>query len=155
MLVLQAPLLVALALLLIAAAVLDLRSRIIPNSLNAAIALLALPWWLAAGLSGYEMLFQFGTACTLLLMFAACFAAGMMGGGDVKLIAALALWLPFGAVLTMLVWMALGGGLLTLVMLAVHKLRKASGRPEVPYGVAIAASALMIVANDILTTAAA
>ena len=40
-----------------------------------------------------------------------------MGGGDVKLIGALALWLPWQAVLVLLVIMSLAGGVLTLAML--------------------------------------
>ena len=34
-------------------------------------------------------------------LFAVAFALGAMGGGDVKLIAALALWLPFQAVIVL------------------------------------------------------
>jgi len=144
-------LLAILALLLLVAAATDIRSRIIPNSLNLAIALLALPWWFALGLSGSEILLQIALSIAVLALFGACFAAGMMGGGDVKLLAALGLWLPFGALATMLAWMAIGGGVLTLAMLGAARLRKASARPEIPYGVAIVAATLLVVANDILT----
>jgi prepilin peptidase CpaA len=74
-----------------------------------------------------------------------------MGGGDVKLLAALGLWLPLTKMLILLEWMALGGGLLTLGMLMAHRLRKAPGKPEIPYGVAIVGAGLLVVANDILT----
>ena len=148
-------LLCLLALLLTVAAVTDIRARIILNPLNAAIALLAPAWWWAMGLTGHEMLFQAGIALLVLVAFAGCFALGMMGGGDVKLTAAVALWLPLGQLATMLVWMALGGGVLTAGMLIAHRLRGAGGRPEIPYGVAIVAATLLIVANDILTTATA
>ena len=140
-----------LATLLGVAAVTDIRSRIISNRLNAVIALLALPWWFAIGLSGYDILFQVALAAGVLVVFAICFALGMMGGGDVKLLAALGLWLPLTKMLMMLEIMALGGGLLTIGMVVAHKLRKAPGRPEIPYGVAIVGAALLIVANDILT----
>ena len=43
-------LMIALSALLIAAAVTDLRTRIISNRLNLAVALLAPLWWLASGL---------------------------------------------------------------------------------------------------------
>lgn len=142
-----------LAALLVTAAVTDIRARIISNGLNATIAILAVPWWFAIGLSGYEILFQIGLSAALLVAFAICFALRMMGGGDVKLLAALGLWLPLTQMLLMLEWMAIGGGVLTLGMMIAHRMRKAPGRPEIPYGVAIVASALLIVANDILTKA--
>ena len=144
-------LLLLLAALLIAAAATDIRSRIIPNGLNLAVALLAAPWWCAMGLGGAEIAWQLGIAVIVFAAFAGCFALGLMGGGDVKLIAALALWLPLGGLVQMLTWMALGGGLLTLILWIAHRARRRTGLLEVPYGVAIAAAALLIVANDILT----
>ena len=137
--------------LLVTAAVTDIRSRIISNRLNATIAILAAPWWFAIHLSGYEILFQCGLAAALLVLFALLFAMGMMGGGDVKLLAALGLWLPLTKMLILLEWMALGGGVLTLGMLIAHRLREAPGKPEIPYGVAIVGAGLLVVANDILT----
>jgi prepilin peptidase CpaA len=134
-----------LATLLLVAAVTDIRSRIISNRLNAAIALLAVPWWFALGLSGYGILSQIGLAAAVLVVFAICFALGMMGGGDVKLLAALGLWLPVAKMLVMLEIMALGGGLLTIGMVIAHKLRNAPGKPEIPYGVAIVAAGLLVV----------
>jgi len=141
--------------LLVTAAVTDIRARIISNRLNLAIALLAVPWWFAAGLSGYEILFQLGLSAALLTVFALFFALGMMGGGDVKLLAALGLWLPLLKMLVLLEWMALGGGLLTLGMVIAHRVRKAPGKPEIPYGVAIVGAGLLIVTNDILTKSVA
>ena len=148
-------LLALLAMLLLAAAATDIGSRIIPNHLNAAIALLALPWWLALGYGGHAILLQIGLAVAVFAGFAACFAAGMMGGGDVKLLAAIALWLPWPMMLILLMWMAIAGGLLTLGMLVAYRLRKAPERPEIPYGVAIVAAALLVMTNAILTTAIA
>ena len=144
-----------LAVLLVAAAFTDVRRRDIANSLTLAIAFLAVPWWFAAGLSGSAMLWQLGAATLLFALFAGCFFVGLMGGGDVKLIAALALWLPLGALADLLVWMALAGGALTIVMMVRHRLARAEGVVEVPYGVAIVGSALLVLANDILTTAVA
>jgi prepilin peptidase CpaA len=140
-----------LGMLLLTAAVTDIKARIISNRLNAAIAILAVPWWVAIGLSGYEILFQIGLATAVLLLFALFFALRMMGGGDVKLLAAIALWLPLTKMLILLEWMALGGGLLTAGMLIAHRVRKQPGQPEIPYGVAIVGAALLVVANDILT----
>ena len=145
----------ALSLMLVVAMVTDLRSRIIPNLLNILIALAALGWWLAMGFSGEQVVVQLVMATIVLILFAAAYAIGMMGGGDVKLLAALALWFSLAQFLTILVWMAIGGGALTLAMIVQHRLRKLPGRPEIPYGVAIAGAALLVLTNDILTTAAA
>jgi prepilin peptidase CpaA len=46
--------------------------------------------------------------------------------------------------------MSLAGGLLTFLVLAVHKLRSKAERPEVPYGVAITIGALVILAQRFL-----
>ncbi|MDA4831224.1 hypothetical protein NY536_07050, partial [Enterobacter hormaechei] len=78
--------------------------------------------------------------------FAGIFAAGWMGGGDVKMIGALALWLPPGGVLSMLMLMAIAGGAITIVMVADSRWRRREGAVEVPYGVAIAAAALLTLA---------
>ncbi|WP_156678351.1 A24 family peptidase [Sphingomonas profundi] len=142
-----------LSLLLLAAAYTDLRSRTIANPLNAAIALLAPLWWWAHGLPLWpDVAWQIGLALMVFALFAGAFALGMMGGGDVKMIGALALWLPPYGLARMLVVMALAGGVLTLLMLAAHRLRKREGQPEIPYGLAIAAAGLWVIANDILTS---
>ena len=154
--VIQIIILAALAGLLVHAAWGDLRTRIIGNRLNLAIALGAPLWWLAQGLPLWpDAAIQIGLAVLVFAVFAGCFALGMMGGGDVKLLAALALWLPPVPMLRMLVVMALAGGVLTLAFVILHRARKAEGRPEIPYGVAIVFAALCAlgsVANDILTT---
>ena len=117
----------------------DIRARIIPNPLNAAIALAAPLWWWASGLEPWPgAAIQVAMALIALIVFIGIFALGAMGGGDVKLIAALGLWLLPADMLRMLVWMSLAGGAITIVMLVAHKIRKIEERPEIPYGVAIA-----------------
>lgn len=137
--------------MLIAAAVTDLRSRIISNRLNLGIALLApLYWWASALPLWPEVFIQIGLAVATFLLFAGLFALGMMGGGDVKMLAALALWLPWQALLAMLVLMAVIGGAVTLVTLVHHKLSRREGQPEIPYGVAIALSGLWVIGKPII-----
>ncbi len=136
---------------LVLAIVTDLRARIIPNALNAAIALAAPLWWWTSGLDLWPgAALQIGVAGAALAVFMAAFALGAMGGGDVKLIAALGLWLLPLDFLTMLVWMAIGGGVLTVGTLVWHKARHGAGRPEIPYGVAIAVAAIPIFAQRYL-----
>jgi prepilin peptidase CpaA len=132
-----------LGLLMIAAAISDLRSRTISNELNAAIALLAIPFWIASGLALWpDMPVQFGAAFAVFLVFAGLFAIGAMGGGDVKMIGAVMLWIPLPLFLPMLTVMAVGGGILSAVMLIHMKIRRSETPVEVPYGVAIAAAGL-------------
>ncbi len=136
-------LMAVLGLLMIAAAISDLRSRTISNELNAAIALLAIPFWIASGLALWpDMPLQFGAAFAVFLVFAGLFAIGGMGGGDVKMIGAVMLWIPLPLFLPMLTVMAIGGGILSAVMLIHLKLRPSDKPVEVPYGVAIAAAGL-------------
>ncbi|ALC12294.1 A24 family peptidase [Sphingopyxis sp. 113P3] len=132
-----------LAALMIAAAISDLRSRTISNALNAAIALLAIPFWFASGLLAWpEMPLQFAAAFGVFLAFAGLFAIGAMGGGDVKMIGAVMLWIPLPLFMPTLTVMAIAGGLLSGAMLIHIKLRPSQKPVEVPYGVAIAAAGL-------------
>ena len=138
-------LIVALSALLIAAAITDLRARIISNRLNIAIAALAPLWWIACGLDLWPgVAVQLLVCGVVFLLFAALFSMGVMGGGDVKLLAALALWFPWQAVISLLVLMALLGGLVTLVTVIHHRMTRRLGQPEIPYGVAISLAALWL-----------
>jgi prepilin peptidase CpaA len=140
-----------LAAMLIVAAVGDLRTRRIPNWLNAAIALGAIPFWFAIGLDLWpDMAIRVAVAVVLFFLFALAFHLGGMGGGDVKMIAAIALWLPLGAVVKLLVIMSLAGGALTLVMVIRQRLAKAGDKPEIPYGVAIAFGGFWLIAERFL-----
>lgn len=141
----------ALALLLVSAGVQDARTREIANWKNAVIALLAPAWWWASGLAPWpEMAIQLGVAAVVFALFAGAYALGQMGGGDVKMIGALALWLPVQPLAWMLLLMSLLGGALTLVMLVERRLRGRGNTPiEVPYGVAIALAALLILREPI------
>ncbi|SBV32910.1 Peptidase A24A, prepilin type IV [uncultured Sphingopyxis sp.] len=136
-------LMVILGLLMMAAAISDVRSRTISNQLNAAMALLAIPFWIASGLAFWpDVAIQLGAALLVFLLFAGLFAMGAMGGGDVKMIGAVMLWIPLPLFLPMLMVMAIGGGLLSAAMLIHMKLRPSERSVEVPYGVAIAAAGL-------------
>ncbi|MEM8694508.1 MAG: prepilin peptidase [Pseudomonadota bacterium] len=133
----------------------DWLRRDIPNKLNAAIALTAPLYWWAAGFQLWpEIAIIVGLAVALFLLFTFAFAIGAMGGGDVKMIGALALWMTPMQLPVMLMVMALSGGLLTLVMLVHHRLSGKSEKPEIPYGIAIAIGGLWVVMNGILTIGA-
>lgn len=137
-------LIAALILLLVSAGIEDARTREIANWKNAAIALLAIPWWFAIGMTPLAIAVQVGVAIAVFALFVLTFYLGQMGGGDVKMLGALALWFPFLPLVNMLIVMSLIGGVMTLVMLVEHKARKKSVALEIPYGVAIAIAALLI-----------
>ncbi|WP_299327181.1 prepilin peptidase [Parasphingopyxis sp.] len=133
----------------------DWLRRDIPNKLNAAIALTAPLYWWAAGFSLWpEIAIIVGLALALFILFTGAFAIGAMGGGDVKMIGALALWMTPMQLPVMLVVMAIAGGILTTVMLIYHRSRKKPEKLEIPYGIAIAIGGLWVVLNEILTIGA-
>jgi prepilin peptidase CpaA len=140
-----------LAVMLLACCWWDLKTRTIPNWLNLAIALGAVAFWIAVGLPVWpEVALRLAVAFVTFWVFAAAFAMGAMGGGDVKLIAALALWLPWQAVLGLLFLMSIAGGVLTLGYLIRHKLAKREEKLEIPYGVAIAFGGLWLISERFL-----
>ena len=141
----------ALAVILVVAAVIDVRTFTISNRLNIAVALLAPVFWWSIGMPLWpDVAIHVGVAVAVFVLLSIAFFMGMMGGGDVKLAAALALWFSPAATLRFLVFMSIAGGLLTLVVLLIHKARSGEGRPKVPYGVAIAIGGLMILAQRFL-----
>jgi len=138
-------LLIALAIALLFAASTDLKRRQIDNWLNIAIALGAPLFWWASGLSLWPgVAMQFGVAIAAFAILAGLFALGLMGGGDVKLLTVLALWIEPGAFLQLIVIMALAGGALTVVMGGWHFLQRQKERLAIPYGVAIAIGGLWV-----------
>jgi len=140
-------LLLALAATLVVAAVIDARTFTISNRLNAAVALGAPLYWLSIALTPWPgVAIQLAAGGVVFALLAGAFYAGMMGGGDVKLAAALALWFPPTGTVRFLVWMAIAGGVLTLGLLVWHRARGNEGRPKIPYGVAIACGALFVLA---------
>jgi prepilin peptidase CpaA len=140
-----------LAILLLVAAATDLRSRTIGNGLNLVIAGLAPAYWWASGMALWpEIAVQLAVSGCVFAFFAGLFAMGWMGGGDVKLLAALALWLPLLAMTKLLVGMSLAGGVLTLAFVGLHRLRKLRTSPEIPYGVAIAGAGLWVIGERYL-----
>ncbi|MEO9130566.1 MAG: prepilin peptidase [Sphingomonas sp.] len=140
---LNALMLGALALLLVSAGIQDARTREIANWKNAAIALTAPLWWWSNGLFLWPDLgIHLGIAVGVFVLFLVPFYFGWMGGGDVKMIGALALWFPLQGLLWMLIMMSLLGGALTLLMIIERAVRR-NTEIEVPYGVAIAIAALI------------
>lgn len=93
------------------------------------------------------------------LVLAVCFgffAMGWIGGGDAKLAAATALWFGFDYLLDYLVYASLFGGVLTFLLIQFRRLplpeflrqqwilRLHDADAGVPYGIALAAAALIV-----------
>lgn len=144
-------LLIALAIALVVAAFTDIRRRQIDNWLNGAIALTAPVFWWASGLALWpDVALQLAVAVAAFAVFAGLFALKMMGGGDVKLLTVLALWVRPEFFMQLLVIMALAGGVLTVVMVCWHTMRRQKDRLAIPYGVAIAFGGLWVLAANYL-----
>ena len=141
-------LMLLLAGLLLWAAIGDIRTFTIPNELNAAIALAAPVFWWASGVGLWpDGATRLAVALLVFAVLVGAFALGVMGGGDVKMAPAVMLWFPAARALDFLTIMSLAGGLVTLLALARHRLGAREGRPEVPYGVAISAAGLWLIAE--------
>lgn len=141
-------LLAALAIALIHAAYTDIMRREIEDWLNAGIALAAPVFWWATGLSLWpDVVLQLALGAGVFIFFALMFALGAMGGGDVKLLGAIALWFPWLVMAKVAIAMSLLGAVLTVIILADHKIRHKPGPPEIPYGVAIAIAAFWPIAE--------
>lgn len=144
-------LLFVLALLLVWIAIVDVRTYTISNGINVAVALMAPLYWWAAGVPFWpEGAIRAGAGVVVFLLFAIAFYLNAMGGGDVKLAGALALWFPIPETVQFIVITSLAGGVLTLIVVALHKATKKEGRPEIPYGVAIAFGGLWLLAQRFL-----
>ena len=96
------------------------------------------------------MALQLALGAGVFVFFALMFAIGAMGGGDVKLLGAIALWFPWQVMVKVAIAMSLVGAALTVLVVANHKIRRKPGQPEVPYGVAIAIAALWPVGERFL-----
>ncbi len=135
-----------LAIALLIAAITDIRRRQIDNWLNATVALAAPLFWWASGLSLWpDIALQLGITIVTFAVLTGLFALRAMGGGDVKLLTALALWLPWTLFLKLLLIMALAGGVLTVVLGMWHIAHRRKDHLKIPYGVAIALGGLWVI----------
>ncbi len=156
-------------------AVIDLRTARIPNRLTYTALLAALPLRTALlGLSGLKS----GAIGVLVAggLFLLLYTVGAMGGGDMKLMAAVGAWVGSTQVMTLILAAALAGGVLAIgriifrntvgetlrdtMRLIYYRFTsglqphpelnvQSSGSQRVPYGVAIAVGALSCAGNAI------
>jgi len=159
--------LVTLPLLMVTAAVYDLLTMTIPNRISLALIAAFIVCALLLGVGWLALAYHFGAALLVLAVGLGLFAAGWVGGGDVKLVAATTLWLGFGHLLEYLMAAALAGGVLTLMILVLRRVplpdaalrmtwlsRLHTPTNGVPYGVALAVGALIVFPRSALWVAA-
>lgn len=147
----------AFAALVLTGAVRDLISYTIPNWISVAILALLPVAILAADVTLATAGLHVAIGVGVLIAAMAMFAFRWIGGGDAKLLAAASFWMGWPAVMDFMLWTALTGGVLAVILMS---MRRAPLRPLVllgpswlvklsepggaaPYGVAIAAGALM------------
>jgi len=138
--------------LLIAASAQDLRHLRIPNWIPLAlVALFALRMVLVGGV---PILPHLIAAAAVLGTGVLLFGLGLLGAGDGKLLAAVALWTPPEHMVALLLLMAMLGGVLALVLMLCRGFGRDRQSPlrsaPVPYGVAIAAAGLLVAGRDLL-----
>jgi len=143
--------LAALLLVTLVAAVIEDASRLrISNITCLAVLIEAI---VAIGIEGFSTdLWQNGVAfLCVLVVGTAAFAARLLGGGDVKLLAALALWLDLKHLPWLIAAVFIAGGLVAVAYLStrlvtsgVAGVRQKDRR--IPYGIAIAAGAVLVFA---------
>jgi prepilin peptidase CpaA len=109
------------------------------------------------GMSPAAIGWHLGAGAALLVVGFGLFSFGWVGGGDAKLAAATALWFGFAHLLDYLLYASIFGGALTLVLIQfrmlplpqalarrewIERLHRSGG--GVPYGIALAAAALLV-----------
>lgn len=106
-------------LLLLYVATIDIATRLIRNEICLALAVLGIAGQLADPMQVARSLI---VAAILLLLLFVIYQRGKIGGGDVKLLVALAIGLPLTGVIQLLTVTALAGGVLALVHLVMRAL---------------------------------
>jgi prepilin peptidase CpaA len=111
----------------------------------------------ASGMDLNDVLSHVGAGFAVLVVTFTFFSRGWIGGGDAKLAAATALWLGFDHLMAYGLYASIFGGVLTVAMIRfrlmplpaalaeqewVKRLHRLDG--GVPYGIALAAAALLI-----------
>ena len=138
------------------AATTDVLTMTIPNRLTSGLCAAFFVLAPVAGLGWQDVLSHMGAGSAMLLAGMLLFALGWLGGGDGKLLAVASLWLGFDQLVMFLAYVAAFGGAFALAILA-YRSAPVSALPlpdwaarlhtkgeGMPYGVAIAAGALVV-----------
>jgi prepilin peptidase CpaA len=139
------------------AAAMDMLTMKIPNRISVVLVLAFFPLALLAGLGWSQVGSHVAAGILLLAVGFGLFVGGWFGGGDAKLMAAIGLWVGFDALLAYLLYVAIAGGFLATFFWMVRSmplprvllgeqwaLRLHHKDGGIPYGIALAAGALVV-----------
>jgi len=143
--------------LVLVAAALDMRSFKIPNRISMAIVGIY-PAYAFAASGSVEPLLSLGIAALVLFVGFVLFSFKLCGGGDAKLLAAIALWAGPAQILPFVLLTALAGGGMALILWIHHRFKRAVtpgsvlvagtdpdfAKKPMPYGAAMAVGALYV-----------
>lgn len=135
----------------------DLLTMTISNRLSLALTGGFVVLAIVTGMSLSEVGMHLAAGALVLTIAFGFFSQGWIGGGDAKLVAATALWFGFDHLMDYIIYASLFGGVLTLILIQFRKLplpapfarqpwimRLHETGGGVPYGIALAAAALMV-----------
>lgn len=154
---LEAAVLTILPLAVAFAAAMDLLTMKIPNRIPAVMVLAFFPLALLAGFNAWDMANHLAAGLLMLLLGVLLFIPGWFGGGDAKLLAAIGLWIGFDNLSAYMLYVTLAGGMLALAFCSARSvplprvflgeawaLRLHRHDTGIPYGLALAAGALLV-----------
>jgi prepilin peptidase CpaA len=138
---------VLMALLLICGAGCDVRWFRLPNWLTSATAVMATAIVVASAGTPIAIAWHLGFGLLIFLLGMVAFQLRLLGGGDVKWIGGLAIWIgPSREFFRFIILMAVAGGILALVIFLIRRVwpdyGRQGGQTHLPYGVAIAVAGL-------------
>jgi prepilin peptidase CpaA len=147
------------------AAAMDLLTMKIPNRISALMVLAFFPLALLAGLGAWEILCHVAAGLAVLALGVLLFIPGWFGGGDAKLMAAIALWIGPDALVPYFLYAAVTGGFIAMAIMSARTvplprlllgeawaLRLHRQDAGIPYGLALAAGALMVYPHTVWFT---
>ncbi len=143
--------------LMVCAALWDLATFQIPNWLCLALVLSFTAFAVVAPVGAGEVFSRLALGAVVLAVGILLFLKGLFGGGDIKLLAAAAVWVGWSHVTLFLVYTAVIGGLVAVLVLVFRRLKLPASWANVgwlqrlhtpgqglPYGVAIGAAGLLV-----------
>ena len=150
------------------AAAMDLFTMTIPNRISAVLVVAFFPLAALAGLNAWQVVDHVGAGVLVLALGIILFIPGWFGGGDAKLMAAIALWIGPDALVPYFIYAAVTGGFIAMAILSARSvplprlllgeawaLRLHRQDAGIPYGLALAAGALMVYPQTVWFTGVA
>ena len=142
--------LVGLLMLVLAAAAVEDALRLKISNLTCSAVLLGAVAAMALNGFRFELWQNAAIFAIILAIGTAAFSVGLLGGGDVKLLAGIGLWLDFKTAVLLIVVIALTGGVVAIAYILSRRFRNSQGRSsKVPYGLAIVGGALLVFVSQL------